>query len=99
MIIPVEFSLIMMLAAVQEKLLAPVLFPGVDLKANPLVSNKHLGAKPAGELSHRLQTLSGASPQSIASSPLVQNSDWDETEAVEPIPCWLGPQFSGLVLP
>ena len=88
----------MMLAAVQ-KLLAPVLFPDVDLKANPLVSNKHLGAKSAGELSHRLQTLSGASPQSIASSPLVQNSDWDETEAVEPIPCRLGPQFSGLALP
>ena len=100
--IAVEFSLTIMLAALQEKLFIPVLFPDVDLKANPLVCNKHipaLAAKPAGQLPHNLQTLPGPSPKSIASFSLVQNSDWNEAEAVEPISHWLGPQFSGLALP
>ena len=54
----------MFLAAVQEKLFTPVLLPDVDLKANPLVCNKHrrrwaypvLGAVAACELPHKLQT-------------------------------------------
>ena len=93
----------MFLAAVQEKLFAPVLLPDVDLKANPLVRNKHrryiLGAVAACELPHKLQTESGASPQPIACFPLVQNSDWNEAEAVEPASRWLRPRFSGRALP
>ena len=97
----------MFLAAVQEKLFTPVLLPDVDLKANPLVRNKHrrlwaypvLGAVAACELPHKLQTESGASPQPIACFPLVQNSDWNEAEAVEPASRWLRPRFSGRALP
>ena len=104
-IFAIEFSLIVILAAVQERLFILVFFSEVKLEASPLVCNKcrwflpFLAAKPAGQLPHKLQTLPCASPRSVATFPLVQHSDWNETKAVEPIPHGLGPQFSGLVLP